>query len=71
LVLVEQAALQVWVELLGLNHDSMRLESTFACLEEAVGHHKGLLLETEGAVAVGLREQRVRAAMRVLALQLV
>ena len=67
--LAEQVALQVWAELLGLNHDSARLESISACLEEAVGHHKGLLLETEGAVAVGLLEQRVRVELLELALR--
>ena len=49
----------------------MRLESISACLEEAVVQQTGLSLEMEGVAAVGLLEQRVRAALRVLALQLV
>jgi hypothetical protein len=69
LVLVEQEALQVWAEVLAINHDSLRLESISACLEVAVGHHKGLLLETEGAVEVGLRAQSPQAALLELALR--
>jgi hypothetical protein len=67
--LVEQVALLSWAELLGLNHDFQRLESISACLEEVEGHQKGMLLETEGAVAVGLLEQIVWAELLELALQ--
>jgi hypothetical protein len=69
LVLVEQEALQVWAEVLAINHDSLRLESISACLEVVGGHHKGLLLETEGAVEVGLRGQSPQAALLELALR--
>ena len=66
---VEREALQVWAEVLAINHDSVRLESISVRLEVAVGHHKGLLLETEGAVAVGLRVQSPQAELLELALR--
>jgi hypothetical protein len=66
---VEREALQVWAEVLAINHDSLRLELTYARLEVAVGHHKGSLLETEGAVAVGLRVQSPQAELLELALR--
>jgi len=66
---VEREALQVWAEVLAINHDSRPLELTYARLEVAVGHHKGLLLETEGAVAVGLRAQSPQAELLELALR--
>ena len=67
---VEQAALQVWVELLAVNQDSRTgLQSISACLEEVVGHQKGMLLETEGVAAAGLLEQKVRVELLELALR--
>jgi hypothetical protein len=70
--MAEQAALQVWVELLAVNQDLRTgLQSISACLEEAEGRQKGMLLETGGVVAVGLLEQKVWAALLELALRLV
>jgi hypothetical protein len=54
---------------LAINHDSVRLESISVLLEVVEGQHKGLLLETEGAVAVGLRVQSPQAELLELALR--
>jgi hypothetical protein len=59
------------VDLLGLNHDFLRLESISACLEEVEEDRKGIqLVEMEGAVAVAPQGQKVLAELLALALQL-
>lgn len=68
----EQAARQVRREVLGLNQDSLLLESIYEVLEAVEVRQTGwgLVVETEGVAAVGLRERRVLAALLELALRL-
>jgi hypothetical protein len=66
---VEQGEGRAAAEVLAINHDSLRLESTSVLLEVVEGQHKGLLRAMAGAVAVGLRVQRVQVELLELGLQ--